>query len=337
MFLISSWNSDDCSDGELEDRKVYNNSKYRSRQGQFRRQRKYSDFHNDDFSEEDVFKQLVLSGGLSSVSQYMEEHAAGETFNRWLKGRRKKLSVYKRQNKPICIGPFLKDATLCFEHAGRNCRRLNCSHFHICSFYLNGVCKRGRSCKKGHDFDDYHNQKIIENLELEEFSEKEIRTIILCRYPQVCRTEVCFLGEECPYIHICYNFLKNKCEVANCKRGHSLDTPHNKWVLRSYRMDRWSVEKLALLKVLINMPRQQKQIDYSNQDTHLDYNSGSEDMSCEEAYPKQSSILKAETCPKQSSILKAGNRNVEMFKGIKLHNSFVNGYCPDKKNKINPL
>nr|XP_034299146.1 protein mono-ADP-ribosyltransferase PARP12-like [Crassostrea gigas] len=277
--MACSRSSDDCSDGELENRKVYINSKYRTRQGPFRRQRKYSDFQNDDFPEEDVFKKLVLSGGLSSVSQYIEENVPEETFNRWLKGRRTKLLVYMKRNKPICIGPFLKEATLCFDHTSRNCRRLNCSHFHICSFYLNDICKRGRNCKKGHDFDDDHNQHIIENLELEKFPEKEIKTIILCRYPQVCRSETCALREDCPYLHICYNFLKNKCEFANCTRGHSFDTPHNNWVLKSYRMERWSGEKLALLKALINMPRHQKQIDYSNQYTHFDYNSESEDMS----------------------------------------------------------
>lgn len=341
--MAYSWSTDDCSDEELDDRFVYKYGKNRSRKGQSHRQRKYSDLHNDDFSEEDVFRKLVFSGGLSSVTQYIEDNSPGVTFKRWLKGRRKKISVYKKRNKPICIGPFLKEATLCFEHTSRNCRRLTCSHFHICSFYLNGICKRGRNCKKGHDFDNNHNQQIIENLELEEFSDREIRTIILCRYPQVCRTEACSLGEDCPYLHMCYNFIKNKCEVANCKRGHSLDTPHNKWVLRSYRMGRWSGEKLALLKALINMPRQQKQIDYSYQDTHQGFTSESEDMSCEETYPEQLSSLKAETYPKQQStlkaetyqqqpsILRARNRNVEMFKDISTSSS-VKNYDGHKKD-----
>lgn len=157
-----------------------------------------------------MFKNLVVSGGLSSINQYTEENVHMEAFVRWLQGQRTKLSVYTRQHKPICIGPFLKEATLCFEHTSRYCRRLNCNHFHICSFYLNGICKRGRNCKKGHNFNDYHNGQIIDNLELEEFLDKEIRTIILCRYPQVCRTKECSLGEECPYLHMCYNFLKKQ-------------------------------------------------------------------------------------------------------------------------------
>lgn len=58
-------------------------------------------------------------------------------------------------------------------------------------------------------------------------------------------------------------------------------------------------------------------------------------MSCQETYPKPSFILKAQTCQKQRLILKAGNRNVKMFKGIKLHKIVVNRTF--QKNKINSL
>lgn len=165
VFLITSWRSDYCSDGKY--RSPLKDGEYRSSQGSISRKRKYPEFQNDDFSEEKVFKNLVVSGGLSSINQYTEENVHMEAFVRWLQGQRTKLSVYTRQHKPICIGPFLKEATLCFEHTSRYCRRLNCNHFHICSFYLNGICKRGRNCKKGHNFNDYHNGQIIDNLDLE--------------------------------------------------------------------------------------------------------------------------------------------------------------------------
>lgn len=109
FFFISSWCSDDYSDGKY--RSALKNGKYRS----ISRKRKYPEFQNDDFSEEKVFKNLVVSGGLSSINQYTEENVHMEPFVRWLQGQRTKLSVYTRQHKPICIGPFLKEATLCLS------------------------------------------------------------------------------------------------------------------------------------------------------------------------------------------------------------------------------
>lgn len=87
----------------------------------------------------------------------MEDNLFGVIFKWWFKGWWKKLLVYKKWNKFICIGFFLKEVILCFEYISRNCCCLNCSYFYVCSFYLNGVCKCGKSCKKGYNFDDDYN------------------------------------------------------------------------------------------------------------------------------------------------------------------------------------
>ncbi|XP_048752816.2 protein mono-ADP-ribosyltransferase PARP12-like isoform X1 [Ostrea edulis] len=215
-----------------------------------------------DFSAESVFKFLVKkTGGLSSVSKLKEEFTSSTAFfsDRLLE-EKERLSIFKRQNNPVCIGPFVKKATFCFDHGThRGCRRTNCYNFHICKFYLNGWCKHRDRCQKGHSFTDYHNDNIKENLGLQELTDDEIKVIILCRYPQACRAQSCSAGENCPYLHICYNFLMDKCDDDNCQRGHSFETPHNQWVLRVYKMERWPTQKLPLLKWLINMPRRQLQ------------------------------------------------------------------------------
>ncbi|XP_061188767.1 protein mono-ADP-ribosyltransferase PARP12-like [Saccostrea echinata] len=221
-----------------------------------------------DFSEETVFKFLVKrTGGISSLSKFREEnlHLPGD-FTEWLLKCNEKLIVYKREEKPKCIGPFYKNATFCFNHSGigkeKECSRVNCCHFHICKFYLNGFCKNGYRCRKEHDFTNEHNKKIKEKLGLEDFNDEEIIVILLCRYPQVCRARSCMAGEDCPYLHICYNFISNRCEDPECERGHSFETPHNRWVLSVYKMERWPREKLYLLKLLINMPRRQLSVTY---------------------------------------------------------------------------
>ncbi|XP_062581135.1 protein mono-ADP-ribosyltransferase PARP12-like [Saccostrea cucullata] len=221
-----------------------------------------------DLSEEGVFKFLVKrTGGLSSVSSFREEYFhLPVNFTEWLLKCKEKLTVYKREQEPKCIGPFYKNATLCFHHTGignvKECSRVNCCHFHICKFYLNGFCKNGNRCKREHDFTNEHNRKIKEKLGLEDFNDKEIRVILLCRYPQVCRARTCLAGEDCPYLHICYNFISNRCEDSECERGHSFETPHNRWVLSVYKMERWPREKLYLLRLLINMPRNQLSVTY---------------------------------------------------------------------------
>ncbi|XP_061188765.1 protein mono-ADP-ribosyltransferase PARP12-like [Saccostrea echinata] len=221
-----------------------------------------------DFSEESVFNFLVKrTGGLSSVSKFSEEypHLPGN-FTEWLSERKERLTIYKREQTPICMGPFLKNATLCFHHTGigkeKECSRGNCCHFHICKFYLNGFCRNGYKCRKEHDFTNGHNTKIKEKLGLEDFNDEDIKVLILCRYPQVCRARTCLAGEDCPFLHICYNFITNRCEDPECERGHSFETPHNRWVLSVYKMERWPREKLFLLKSSINMPRKQLSVTY---------------------------------------------------------------------------
>lgn len=245
------------------------------------------------YSEEEVFDNLVESGGLVSVSQYVKDNTyLNENFIQWLSKRRNQISVYKRHGTPLCIAPFEKNATICFEHSDGECTRLNCRHFHICKFYLNGVCRYGRRCYKSHGFFDDHNKQIIENLALDNFSEKEIRTIILCRYPQVCRNESCSLGEDCPYLHICYDFINNKCDDFGCERGHSFETPHNKWVLKVYKMDRWPKEKIVSMKVILNMPKTQNRIHYSSHSTQYGYDIQSDDLAYKEGMVEMTSKRK---------------------------------------------
>lgn len=216
---------------------------------------------DDDFSESRVFKFLVRTlGGCASVSKFKQEFSPLPSyFDDWIMKPKNRLSIYKRNHQPKFIGPFLRDATVCVDHMGfaknKRCYRKDCSHFHICNFYLNGWCKRGMKCRQGHTFTKGHNRVVKAKLGLNPFKDAEIKTIIQCRYPQICRKLKCADGDDCPYLHVCFNFIRDKCEDSNCQRGHDLETPHNMWVLSIYRMDKWTKEKLALLKFLINMPR----------------------------------------------------------------------------------
>ncbi|XP_061188764.1 uncharacterized protein LOC133196934 [Saccostrea echinata] len=223
--------------------------------------REFEDDADVSFSESKVFKFLVREmGGCASVSKFKEEYSPlPSNFDEWIMEPKKRLSIYKRNHKPLFIRPFLINATVCVDHMGfggnKKCNRKDCNHFHICNFFLNGWCKRGFKCRKGHTFTKGHNRVLKAKLGLNPFKDAEIKTIVQCRYPQICHKKRCPEGDDCPYLHICYNYIRDKCEDSDCPRGHDLETPHNLWVLSWYRMDKWTKEKLALLKFLINMPR----------------------------------------------------------------------------------
>ncbi|XP_062581166.1 protein mono-ADP-ribosyltransferase PARP12-like [Saccostrea cucullata] len=201
--------------------------------------------------------------GCINVPSFKEKYAhLPQNLDEWLNERKEKISVYKRNNIVLYIGPLLKKASICAENFGfgeeRECSRINCKHFHICKHYLNGLCRQGPRCRKGHYFENGHNRDIKERNGLQEYTDDEMKKIILWRYPQVCKARNCLLAEDCPYLHICYNFIKNNCDDSSCPRGHPFETSHNKWVLSVYRMERWPTQKLSLLKSLVNMPSRQK-------------------------------------------------------------------------------
>ena len=220
----------------------------------------FADDVDDSFSEAKVFRYLVRTGGNVSLSEFKEKFSPlPENFDEWIREPKNRLSVFKSGDKPLAVGPFLREATVCADHMGfgvnKNCQRKDCKHFHICNFYLNGWCKHGFKCRKGHTFTKGHNREVKAKLGLNPFKDAEIKTIILCRYPQVCPIANCG-KEECPNLHICFYFLKNKCKDSDCSKGHDLKTPHNLWVLSVFRMQNWVEDaRLGLLKCLINMPR----------------------------------------------------------------------------------
>nr|XP_022342750.1 uncharacterized protein LOC111136293 [Crassostrea virginica] len=125
----------------------------------------FADDADDSFSEAKVFRYLVRTlGGNVSLLEFKEKFSPlPENFDEWIREPKNRLSVFKSGDKPVAVGPFLKDATMCADHMGfggkKNCQRKDCNHFHICNFYLNGWCKHGFKCRKGHTFTKGHNRE----------------------------------------------------------------------------------------------------------------------------------------------------------------------------------
>ncbi|XP_056002193.1 uncharacterized protein LOC130049088 [Ostrea edulis] len=219
-------------------------------------------------------------------------NSLSEDFDEWLLKTKKILAVYKKEGKPTYIAPFLRDAETCLQELGlgnrKRCQRRNCNYFHVCTWNLNGMCKRGDKCTYGHTFTSGNNKEIKCKLGLNRFRDKEIRTILKCRYPQVCPASHCEANtpEECPFLHVCYNYIRDKCQNSSCSKGHTLDDPHNKWVLSVYGMSRWPRQQLARLKAVVTIHRGPKR-NTNEEDTSLEvdnHEKASDSLSSSENY-----------------------------------------------------
>ncbi|XP_056007886.1 protein mono-ADP-ribosyltransferase PARP12-like isoform X3 [Ostrea edulis] len=247
-----------------------------------------------DQLEKDVFSFLVKEcGGCTSLKRFKEMYnSLPEDFDEWLLKKKKILAVYKKEGKPTYIAPFLRDAETCLHELGlgnrKRCQRRNCNYFHVCMWNLNGMCKRGDKCTYGHTFTSGNNKEIKCKLGLNRFRDKEIRTILKCRYPQVCPASHCEANtpEECPFLHVCYNYIRDKCQNSPCSKGHTLDDPHNKWVLSVYGMSRWPRQQLARLKAVVSIHRGPKR-NTNEEDTSLEvdnHEKASDSLSSSENY-----------------------------------------------------
>lgn len=228
-----------------------------------------------DEMEKNVFTFLVKEcGGCTSTAIFKEKfNGLREDFDEWILNRKTILAVYKKAGKATYIAPLFKGAKVCCFYGGnKSCRNQTCWHFHICKFDLFGRCKKGIKCRFEHNFETGNNKDIKFRLGLDEFSDREIKIILQCRYPQVCPASQCEAQTpfDCPFLHTCFNFLKNKCKDSTCEKGHTLSDRHSKWVLSVYGMKKWSEEKLNPLIGLRKIPNDHTKIVHVSPDEEHD-------------------------------------------------------------------
>lgn len=213
-----------------------------------------------DEKEKRIFTFLVKEcGGCTSTDKYKEKFSdLGEDFDEWILKKKTILAVYKKNGRALYITPLLKDAKVCSFYGGNKSCSYNpsCQCFHLCKFDVFGRCKKGSSCPHEHSLEKGNNKDLKSKLGLDAFSDREIKIILQYRYPQVCPASQCEATSprDCPFLHICFNFLQNKCRDSKCEKGHTLSDPHNRWVLTAYRMKKISLQKLKYLIGLRKIP-----------------------------------------------------------------------------------
>ncbi|XP_025082840.1 uncharacterized protein LOC112557291 [Pomacea canaliculata] len=161
----------------------------------------------------------------------------------WLKRNSSKFLVFEKEGKIKYVSVFFRSAKLCFNHRNPeyiSCRNEKCTFFHVCRDFISGSCPRGTDCRFSHNFHSPTNQKVCHELGLQNFTNDDIRKIILCSNPSVCEkyNRSGCNGDDCLHLHVCAEHVQQKCTAGeSCKKSHSVKSiEHNQWVLKTFNL-----------------------------------------------------------------------------------------------------
>ncbi|XP_066579946.1 protein mono-ADP-ribosyltransferase PARP12 [Amia ocellicauda] len=118
----------------------------------------------------------------------------------------------------------------------------DCSHLHLCKFFLYGECKfsRGRrNCRFSHDMNSVHNAKVLRENDLQDLDRRELCQLLL-QNEQTLLPPVCFSynkgngqygncdgQESCTRLHICEKYIRGTCNAGvNCDKSHDFCDGH---------------------------------------------------------------------------------------------------------------
>ncbi|CAG2257947.1 PARP7S [Mytilus edulis] len=174
---------------------------------------------------------------------------------RWFEKHLTQFHIFKKNEKIEYILPYVKTADICFGYnnprfPGKCSYSVKCHFFHVCRRFVRNIYCNFKGCKLAHDFTNAHNSRLLTQFRLENFSEKQIKTVLNNHFPSICRdysfNEKCKVGtKKCVNLHLCGSYKFGKCEEpCKYKRTHKLSKDHNKWVLRAFEMRDWPADKI---------------------------------------------------------------------------------------------
>ncbi|XP_013385156.1 poly [ADP-ribose] polymerase 12 [Lingula anatina] len=142
------------------------------------------------------------------------------------------VSVYYPGPK-LCIG-YLIPKGKCTENP--------CKYFHLCRNFSMGCCHFGENCRYSHDVKSPHNQRIVLQNGLDDFSDHEILRLIELSTPRVCRDYNqggCKYGDACRRLHICSRLVRNSClKSPEACFNHDKNSPQCKNILGAYHLQK---------------------------------------------------------------------------------------------------
>ncbi|XP_071145050.1 uncharacterized protein [Mytilus edulis] len=183
---------------------------------------------------------------------------------RWFEKHLTQFHIFNNKEKIEYILPYVKTADICSgynntRYPGKCGYGVNCHFFHVCRRFVKNKYCNYKGCRLAHDFKNPHNSRLVTQFGLENFSEKQIKTVLNNHSPSICRDynfrKKCKVGKKkCIHLHLCGSYKFGKCE-EKCKHNqtHKLNNNHNKWVLQAFKMTNWPAEKV--LKNIYVPPR----------------------------------------------------------------------------------
>ncbi|XP_066933775.1 uncharacterized protein [Clytia hemisphaerica] len=177
-----------------------------------------------------------------------------------------RLVQHKGQNS-VYVCP--KDVKPCTQYWRKNnlCKHgKDCSKFHICKkFIFNENGCLDKNCASQHDFNNGHEQSLIQKHNLESFSEEQLKALLKYRYPIVCipyLKRACKSPSTCPNVHICKRFLQNQCKQdgRTCKWAHEvgLRNSHSQRVMEEFYLKENNFRECIMLPKPRDRPKKIK-------------------------------------------------------------------------------
>ncbi|XP_076452147.1 LOW QUALITY PROTEIN: uncharacterized protein LOC143287759 [Babylonia areolata] len=179
----------------------------------------------------------------------------------WLKQSRRFLT-FEENDLVKFVSVLSKEARLCYKYRKPNtdkCGNEDCQFLHICRNFVSGCCQRQSACHFNHSFLTQSNAKVCAKAGLQDYSEEDIRTIVLRSLPVVCdKFNKGKCKDDCTDLHVCAQFIMKNCFDENCKLGHKIKgTEHNDWVIETFNMQR--INEQVLWKMVITMKQESMQ------------------------------------------------------------------------------
>ena len=153
----------------------------------------------------------------------------------WFRKRKDRFFLTESEEGAILeVSAFCRGIRFCWRQVNSKiCSKKNCPYLHVCKEYVAGLCNLGKRCKRNHNFQYDQERNFLSKLNLNGLKNEELCKVIQNSFPQVClnyNDGLCSSDERCSQIHICKDFVRNKCRKENdCE--HALE--HESVLLKS--------------------------------------------------------------------------------------------------------
>ena len=177
-----------------------------------------------------------------------------EDIATWFRARKHTFLLREKEGTILEVSVICRKARLCFN---QKCSKKSCKYVHVCKDFIAGFCLFGVECGWNHSFQYDENRNLISKLKLGGLAEENLRKILQLSMPHVCldyNNGYCAEGLSCRQIHICKDFVRERCEdEESCGLQHesTLLSLHATAILQNYGLKCTGGNVSSVLKMLL--------------------------------------------------------------------------------------